>query len=510
MTDDAARTNVLSYIGTAPEQLVQGRPLRHDNESGQRMTNVWTNLWLVVAAHDVELRRAGVIDDAGFSAISRSLLSARQSSADQHSTARKLADDLDARIESQIPASVSGAATLGLAREEWLATAARLTWRDAALHITDRTVHASEAVQVLAETHLVTIMPAYLGGRPAQPTTLAHYLGGVIGPLQAGRERLTEAFARLNRSPLGAGMMSGDVLDADREDLAKRLGFGGLAPNTLDALSSIEDLVGLLDAVSGVVSPIARFVREMRNWIRTDPTSFVLDEGWTSIPEPGHPALVLSGKLDWFGMQLAECDDAVDSLRRQLRRLDYGPLGIACDPIIDAAPEIASQAAGTLEISTELFSTGLIVNRAYLGNRAGRGYTTASDLATFLITEEQIPPTAARRIAVLVLAQLKESGLEVSGITPEMIDSAALITIGREIKVEMETLGRYLAPRRYIERRQVVGSPAPEMTRAWLTDERSQLDQDRQWLEHTKAGIDASLSILASIIEDAASETTEG
>jgi hypothetical protein len=58
-----------------------------------------------------------------------------------------------------------------------------------------------------------------------------------------------------------------------------------------------------------------------------------------------------------------------------------------------------------------------------------------------------------------------------------MIDSAALMLIGREVKVEIETLGRYLAPRRYIERRQVTGSPAAEQLRAWLASERESLEQ---------------------------------
>ena len=510
MFDDAARDNLLSYIGTGPRQLVQGEPLASGDEFVRPTVDVWASLWLVAAAHDVELRRAGVLDDDGFVAIARSLLAARQSNAADLASARDLVNELDQRIEAQTPASVSGAATLGLAREEWLATAARLVWRNVALNLMECAVQASDSALVLAETHLVTIMPAFLSGRPVQPTTFAHYLGAAIGPLQTGRARLIEAYGRLNRSPLGAGMMAGDVLAADRDDLARRLGFDGQVPNTLDALSSVEDLVGVLDALAAVVNPIGRFVAEMRNWIRTDPMSFVLDEGWTSIPEPGHPALVLADKLDLLHGRLAEYGDAFDALRKQVRRLDYGPLGIAHDAIVAAAATIDVQGSQALSTATELFSTGLIVNRAYLGNRAGRGFTTASDVATFLMTEEQIAPTAARRIAVLVLAQLKESGLEVSGITPDMIDSAALITIGREIKVEMETLGRYLAPRRYIERRQVAGSPAPETTRAWLAEERNRLTGDRQWLDSAGSAVTAAVSALTTTIEDTANESSEG
>src|SRR5680860_405303 len=144
MTDDAARSKLLSFMGTAPGQLVQGERLPGASQTIYPVSTAWTNLWLVVAAHAVELRRAGVIDDEGFSRIARSLIAARQSNDAEGSSAMILVNDLDERVESQIPASVSGAATLGLAREEWLATAARLIWRVAALRILDRTLLVSE------------------------------------------------------------------------------------------------------------------------------------------------------------------------------------------------------------------------------------------------------------------------------------------------------------------------------------------------------------------------------
>ncbi len=157
----------------------------------------------------------------------------------------------------------------------------------------------------------------------------------------------------------------------------------------------------------------------------------------------------------------------------------------------------------------EFLRNGLIVNRAYLGNRAGRGYTTAGDLATFLMTEEQIPPSAARSIAVLVLARVKEANLEVSGITQDMIDSAAMMIIGQEIKVEMESLGRFLAPRRFLERRQVTGSPAPAMVREWLAGEHDLLDAHREWVRLKRGHIDGRLEATSQAIAGAASEVTD-
>jgi hypothetical protein len=79
------------------------------------------------------------------------------------------------------------------------------------------------------------------------------------------------------------------------------------------------------------------------------------------------------------------------------------------------------------------------------------------------------------------------------------------LTIGREIKVEIESLGRFLAPRRFLERREVTGSPAPAMTRAWLADERSALEQDRAWVEEMTGRISSRIATLSDSITDAAS-----
>ncbi len=109
----------------------------------------------------------------------------------------------------------------------------------------------------------------------------------------------------------------------------------------------------------------------------------------------------------------------------------------------------------------------------------------------------------------MVLGQLEAQNLEVSGITQDMIDSAAMMTIGREIKVEMETLGRYLAPRRFLERRQVTGSPAAGMTREWIGSVREQVDEDAEWLATRRAGVDRAISALESTIAEAATVVDE-
>ena len=144
----------------------------------------------------------------------------------------------------------------------------------------------------------------------------------------------------------------------------------------------------------------------------------------------------------------------------------------------------------TKELATEvraLCEGGFEVNRAALGNRAGKGYLTSSDIVDFLVIEEGISPGDARLIAERVLAQIRDRGLEIAAIDREMIDMAGLLIVGREIGIEFETLSKYLAPRRFLEGRTALGAPSPDSSRDWIKTESRLIDAQKTLLgEHVK------------------------
>jgi len=468
-------------------------------------TGLWRALLLVNAAHVQHLLRSEVIDEAGFAAMARAVDATLQGEPEAE-TYPGVLQDAEERIDALLPREFAGAVTLGSSRVETLATALRITWRWRALDI-----HASiegflESLLTLADAHAVTIMAATWDRRPANPTTLAHFLGGGIGAQGLAVKRLELAIDQVDRSPLGAGVLAGDVLEADRERLAKDLGFRAPITNTLDALGSVEDLAGLAEACASALAASRRLMVELLTWIRTEPTSFFLDERWESYPEPSMPSLSISAQLEHLVLQLQQAEFASRGFVELVRSLPYGPLGAALETVAEAMDDVLGKSLAGIARSTAAIHEALIVNRAYLANRAARLYTTASDLVPFLMTEESLPPTAARQIASMVVSRLREANLEASAVTQDMIDSAAVLVIGRELKVEMETLGRYLAPRRFIERRQVLGSPAAEKTREWLGLERELLAGHRAWADGRRSTwrtAEATLvEVLASSVED--------
>lgn len=493
------RANLRNVADRAREQIDAATPV----ESGQR--DLWTSLVLVTTSHVQHLLRSEIIDDGGYAAIARALDTALQAHPSELGHQAQVRD-AEERIDAILPQAFAGAATLGASRVETLATALRITWRSRAARIHEEIGAFRESLLVLAAHHAVTIMAATWDRRPANPTTLAHFLGGAIGPLGPAAGRLQHAIDAVDRSPFGAGVLAGDVLEADRERIARELGFREPIANTLDALASIEDFVELAEAIGASLAISHRLVDELLLWIRTEPTSFFLDERWESFPEPSMPALSISEGLETLRLELELAGSAARGMVDLLRELPYGPLGAAWNVVAPVMDDLLDRSDRVLTQSTAAIHEALIVNRAYLANRAGRMYTTISDLVPFLMSEESLPPTAARQIAGLVVARLREANLEASAVTQDMIDSAAVMVIGQELKVEMETLGRYLAPRRFIERRQVLGSPAPDRTREWIASEQDRLARDREWLAGRRStwtrAEDALIAALASAAED--------
>lgn len=490
------RANLPNVVQKAQE-LGDGRT----QDAPEPRRSLWQHAVLVNAAHVRHLAAGEVVDANVSAAIFRALDSVYRATAPGEPGVSAIVRDIEERVDAMIPGEIAGAATLGATRVETLATALRMTWREQAVEVLQQSTAFRAALLDLADAHAVTVMAAVWDRRPANPTTLAHFLGGAIGPLALAAERLKQAIPWVDRSPFGAGVMAGETMGMEREDVATSIGFARPIENTLDALGSVEDLVALVEALAANLAASRRLMGELLTWIRTEPTSFFLDERWEATPEPSMPAHRTSARLEALMLDLQVAEGETRAAVDLLRSLPYGPLGAAWDMVARAMDRVLLSASQGMRESAEAIEGALIVNRAYLANRAGRLYTTAADLAPFLMTEEGLAPTAARQIASLVISRMREQNLEASAVTQDIVDSAAVMVIGRELKVEIETLGRYLAPRRFIERRDVLGSPAPERTRVWLRSERSRLDADRAWAREQAGRWDAALGALLALIE---------
>ncbi len=153
----------------------------------------------------------------------------------------------------------------GRSRQDISSTIARMNLRDGLLKEIDALLAACESVLALARRHGETIIPAYTHGVQAQPTTLAHYLHALAAALGRQCERLREACARVNRSPLGAAALATSSFPLDRKRLASLLGFEGLVQNAYDAnhLAPVDAALDVAGALAIAAVQAGQFAQDI-------------------------------------------------------------------------------------------------------------------------------------------------------------------------------------------------------------------------------------------------------
>lgn len=461
----------------------------------------WHDLGRIVVAHVLMLRDEAILDDQVAAAVLTALDGVARGEPPAVPTLDAVIAAFDERLDALTPAGAVGAAALGRGRADVIATLVRLALRSGLLDVAARLEGLRGALLDLAAANAVTLMPAYIAGQAAQPTTLGHFLGGVIAPLGRAGTRLTAAYEVINQSPLGAAALAASDLDISRERVATLLGFDGPVPNTYDAVSASDHIADAAEVVGGIAATIGRFLDELLTWLRTEPGSLRLADAWVA-PDPGLPQLRAPAGLAALATAARRIEADGGLLMALARRAPYGPLLATSEAAYAPIARLVADGTGLANRAADLIAAGIEVNRAYLANRAGRAYTTSSDLADFLMIEEQLEPAAARNIAALTIARAVEAGVEVSGITPELIDAAALAVLGRELRVEFETISRYLAPRRFVERRTATGAPSPAATRAYLDLERTRLTEDVGWREGASKRLVAASDELDRLVEE--------
>jgi argininosuccinate lyase len=389
----------------------------------------------------------------------------------------------DERLDALTSTRAPGAGRLGRGRADTAAAAARVVLRSALLDLLAATDTLRMALLELADAHIFTLLPAYGEGRPLQPTTLAHYLGGAIGPLGRAAARLRTGIAETNRSPLGAVALASTGVSIDREATARMLGFDGPVVSTFDAVSAVDHLSAALDPAAALASGVGRLLGDLQTWLRAEPASTRLAPRWIAPADDSLPQFLPAAGLDRLETEAVAVGlDAATSVRLATG-IPYGPVGGAMDLPFGRALAVLDATRDLMVETAALVSEGLEINRAHFASRAGRDHVTSGELAALLIEGEGLDPAAARAVAAAVVRQAMDQGLEASGITPEAIDAAALATIGRELGIEIERLGAYLAPRRFLERRTALGAPSPAATRDWLELERTRTLADERWID---------------------------
>ena len=400
---------------------------------------------------------------------------------------------LDRALVASCGRDVAGRLHTARSRNDIDMTLYRMRQRQYVLSVVEASLSLRAALADLADRHRDTLIALHTHTQPAQPSTVAHYLLGVIEQLERDATRLKAAYATTNRSPLGACAITGTGFPIDRGLTSRLLGFDGPTGNTYGSIATVDYLLESVAATSVLLTGLGRFVQDMLLWATAEFGYLRLDDGFVQgssiMPQKRNPvalehARALGSKSlgQAAGIQIA------------IHNTPFGDIVDTEDdlqPLVDRAFHDACRA--TTLVAAAL--AGASFDTACLERRAGERFITITELADTLVREHGLAFESAHAIARRVVeARTADPDAPLAGV----VASAARELAGREIACTDEQLATILCPRHFVEVRATLGGPAPSRTAAAVQASRELLAADERWLDGRRAALAAAAAELSA------------
>lgn len=261
----------------------------------------------------------------------------------------------------------------------------------------------------LAHEHAETVMPGFTHLQTAQPVTFGHHCMAYVEMFARDRTRMLDCIERLNECPLGAAALAGTGFKTDRHQVAKTLGFREPTRNSLDSVSDRDFALEFLSNASICATHMSRFAEELVVW-STPQFNFVrmsdsFSTGSSIMPQKKNP-----DAAELVRAKTGRINGANIALLTVMKGL---PLAYSKDMQEDKEPVF--DAAESLELAI-LALTGMVcdmhVNKDAMRAAAGSGFSTATDLADWLVREAGLPFRDAHHVTGAAVAMAEERNIE--------------------------------------------------------------------------------------------------
>ncbi len=281
---------------------------------------------------------------------------------------------------------------------------------------------AEKAVQYAA-----SVMPGFTHLQTAQPVTFGHHLLAYVEMLSRDRGRLADARKRMNENPLGSAALAGTSFPIDRDMTAKALGFDRPAANSLDAVSDRDFVLETLAAASICAMHLSRFAEEIVIWTTPAFGFIALSDKFTT----GSSIMPQKRNPDAAELVRAKAGKIVGALVQLLVVMKGLPLAYAKDMQEDKDGTIRALSDFSVVIAASAGMTrDLVADEKRMKSMAGDGYSTATDLADWLVRELNIPFREAHHITGSIVAKAAAANLplhrlplaEMQAIEPRITD----------------------------------------------------------------------------------------
>jgi len=332
-------------------------------------------------------------------------------------------EDIHMNIEARLTELIgepAGRLHTARSRNDQVATDLRLWVRDAIDAIDAQLVALQKALAAKAEAYADAVMPGFTHLQSAQPVTFGHHLLAYVEMLQRDRGRFADCRRRLNECPLGSAALAGTAYPIDRKATAAALGFDRPAANSLDAVSDRDFALEALAAASIAAVHLSRFAEEIVLWSTPQFGFVTLSDRFTT----GSSIMPQKRNPDAAELVRAKTGRIVGALIALTLVMKGLPLAYSKDmqedkeQVFDALPSLSLSLAAMTGMVADLEP-----NRDAMRDAAGAGYSTATDLADWLVREAGLPFREAHHVTGRIVAEAEKRGVTLDALPLEAMQA---------------------------------------------------------------------------------------
>jgi argininosuccinate lyase len=374
-------------------------------------------------AHAAMLAAQGIISDKDAGAIREGLLTVLSEIEGGRFAFSAALEDIHMNVEARLKEVIgepAGRLHTARSRNDQVATDFKLWVRDQLDAVEAGLMQLMQALVAQAGTGADWVMPGFTHLQTAQPVTWGHHMMAYVEMFGRDLSRVRDARARMNESPLGAAALAGTSFPIDREATAQALGFDRPAANSLDAVSDRDFALEFLSTASICAMHLSRFAEELVIWSSAQFRFVTLSDrfstGSSIMPQKKNPdaAELIRAKVG----RIFGANAALMMVMKGLPLTYSKDMQEDKEQVFDAADNLILALA-----AMEGMVRDMTANRDSLAAAAGSGFSTATDLADWLVRVLGLPFRDAHHITGTLVAMAEAQGCDLPDLTLAQMQS---------------------------------------------------------------------------------------
>ena len=331
-----------------------------------------------------------------------------------------------------------------------------------------------EAALVLAERERATLIVAYTHGQPAQPTTFGHYLAAAIEVMLRDHERLVQARAALDLSPMGAAAITTSGFPLDRARVAHLLGFSAPLENSYGCIAAVDYATGTFAAIELVFLHLGRLIQDFQFWTAFEVGQLYVPNAFVQIssimPQKRNPV-----PIEHLRHLASQTMSRARIYRDTVHNTPFTDMNDAEGETNEAGYQTFASGERVLDLLAALLPA-LQVDGKRVAENIRRSCITITELADTLVRREGLSFRAAHEIAASVARAVvaRDGDLPRDGYAPFV--EAFRHATGREPALTAEAFATVVSPQNFVAVRECFGGPGEEALGRALAGYRAKLD----------------------------------